>query len=184
MHNKLLPNEQSEAIDLIESRVYELLEQENWLKAGMLAKFLIEPALKRTDIERKYALLNVAQCLKWTGENAKCRQLLAGQDWTAVGTTIKLAVLVLQDKFVEAEALMGRLGKEDLELQVGFASWPIFKEFRKSQEFANGFKALYGKEFGAQSKVEVSKDDMDSQIGGFGPIVSLKSGPVAPHDQT
>lgn len=59
---------------------------------------------------------------------------------------------VLRDNYEAAANLMPAAEKDEL-LHNGYKDWPIFKEFRKSQQFLEAYQKVYGKPFVIQTTV-------------------------------
>lgn len=99
-----------------------------------------------SERNRRTLIINQAQAYKWTGKTDKCNELLGQEDWSACETRFRLAVDVLQDDFKSAAACMRKLDKNDMH-DIDYKDWPIFKEFRKSEDFLKAFQEVYSKPF-------------------------------------
>jgi hypothetical protein len=42
---------------------------------------------------------------------------------------------------------MRRIGSRDTQLEEGYREWPIFKEYRKSEQFRVAYKEVFGRDF-------------------------------------
>jgi hypothetical protein len=148
---KLLPNDlpKSEAgllnlsVALLASEIYEPVT--NILTFGLSWRTF------SSDKFRLYMLINKAQSLKWSGKNEECLQMLLAEDWSATSDAVMLPKLVLEDKFAEAAELVVRIGAGNPEFTPdSYQDWPVFKEFRKSDEFLNSFKKVFGVDFASE----------------------------------
>ena len=83
-----------------------------------------------------------------------CREIMEAEDWSACGEDFKLAVEVLTKNFGLAADIMRQIGKNGILREVHYREWPLFKEFRKSEEFLKAFKEIYRCEF---AELEVVK---------------------------
>jgi hypothetical protein len=55
---------------------------------------------------------------------------------------------VLNDDFKLAAKFVEKIGsKSEYISEEGYRLWPIFREFRKSQEFLDAFESAFGKKF-------------------------------------
>jgi hypothetical protein len=139
---KVLPKERVLAERAIYLLGYNLLVFEQFEAARRVLECAIsQPGSPREDIHRKN-IINLAQAHKWLGDEKGCREVLRG-DWSAAEAAFTLAIAVLEDDFVRAEQLMLRVGGKEEIVQQAFLDWPLFREFRKSEQFARAFERLY-----------------------------------------
>ncbi len=97
--------------------------------------------------------LNKAQAYKWKGNLSKMNQILDNLDLSGASDDFKLAELVLRDNSQEAAKLVRKIGAEsEYVSEKAYKIWPIFKEFRKSQEFLDAFEAVFGKKFDLETE--------------------------------
>lgn len=115
---------------------------------------------KAPDKSRKTALINAAQAYKWSGDDAKCRELLNSQDWSACSPVFSLALAVLRDDFQKAAQVMRSIGAkcEDIS-EMGYRTWPLFKEFRKSEAYAQAFLDVFNE---PPAEIEIATTDSRS----------------------
>jgi hypothetical protein len=100
-----------------------------------------------TEDKRLRLVVNRAQTYKWVGEEEKCKKILDAEDWTATSLNFKLANAVLRDDFEEAYKIIKQIGKNDADIDKdAYREWPLFKELRKSPEFAALFEQVFGEE--------------------------------------
>ena len=69
------------------------------------------------------------------------------EDWSACGLDFKLAVDVLRDDHSSAAKTMRAIGASGAPRETDYHDWPLFKEFRKSDEFAKSYEAVFQKPF-------------------------------------
>jgi hypothetical protein len=92
-------------------------------------------------------LVNIAQAYKWNEESQECQKILDSIDWSALDTKFRLSNLVLKDDFDNAAILMNKMGSNgDIEKQ-HYKEWPVFREFRKSQQFRDAYHKIFGEEY-------------------------------------
>lgn len=94
--------------------------------------------------------LNLAQAYKWSKQEKKCSELLKSADWTAVEDKYKLGFFCLSDDFINASKVMTTIGSNGTVKNNDYLEWPIFKEFRKSNEFQKTYKAVFNKEYSTE----------------------------------
>jgi hypothetical protein len=110
------------------------------------------------------AIINYAITLKFSGEEAKARGVLAAVDWSASSKDFRLAEAVLLDKFNDAAAIMKRIGKKGEYLKQGlYHVWPLFRDFRQTNEFMNAYQEVYGYPFVLQLKRDVEAANAGAQ---------------------
>ncbi|EAA6522349.1 hypothetical protein DOI81_18925 [Salmonella enterica subsp. enterica serovar Gaminara] len=113
----------------------------------------IGEAIKRTT------LINYCIALKENGNKKASDRLLDEYDWTACDPAFKMAEKILREDYKTAAAYMkksydmGDLQKEDID------QWPLFLQFRKTDEF----KELYDLLFGKEEAINITLVDEDSQ---------------------
>lgn len=77
-----------------------------------------------------------------------------------------LADAVLREKYGEAHDVMIRLGKEGgLVDENAYHEWPLFNQFRESDEFMKGYEAVFGYTFFSEAKrtTEDKKLEVESE---------------------
>lgn len=117
-----------------------------------LARRLLDFAtcvLKRwsTEINRLLFVVNRAQAHKWQNDEEACQKILREEDWSAVGDKLSLGVAVLRGDFASAVELMRKTANTPDMPKEAYRQWPIFKEFRRSPEFAKAYKDIFGDDF-------------------------------------
>ena len=80
-------------------------------------------------------------------------KLLNSIDWSSSSPEFLLAVQVLKGNYDEAELIMEGM-KGDRPNEDDFRVWPLFKEFRMSNNFKRAFKKIYKKDY----KPEITKN--------------------------
>ena len=96
--------------------------------------------LKRFKLYQLYALKDL-------GNN---EQLVAGlsEDWSDANNSIKLKLLVLEDKYDDAIKLFKKIrGNEEGVNKTIFSESVIYREFIQRQEFRDAYKEVYGEPF-------------------------------------
>jgi hypothetical protein len=103
--------------------------------------------LKKHSREARRLILVVyrAQAYKWTGEVEKAKEIVDSEDWSAVVPRFRLAQTVLLDEFGKAIEIMKEIGADDTAMtKLAYRKWPLFKEVRKTSEFAVAFEGIFG----------------------------------------
>lgn len=92
-------------------------------------------------------LLNLAQAYKWKGDRAGYDDAMKRLGELKCAKEIELGAMVLRDEFADASALICSLGPDSSVQPYHYERWPIFREFRKSEEFAVAFEQVFGRKF-------------------------------------
>ncbi|MBY7835814.1 hypothetical protein KW460_01880 [Vibrio fluvialis] len=107
-------------------------------------------------------IINLAQAYLRSDQKDKSKQVLNRYDWSATGYEFKLAVAVLNNEHSDAAKLLktvvvaGDLTEEEV------IEWPLFKEFRKTDEFLCVFKELFNKDYAEQE--ELIKEEFNNHM--------------------
>jgi hypothetical protein len=166
---KVAPQDRLEADRNLNSTIYELIADEKYSQAIILGRFAVETLKKHaTEEYRRMMIVNLAQAYKWSGEQKMTDSLLAKDDWSACAGSFQLALAVLCDRFDEAGRIMRRLGSAGEIKEGQYQHWPLFKEFRKTNEFMAAYEELYGHAFAMVQQAPAHKtkaDESSLQIG-------------------
>ncbi len=66
-------------------------------------------------------------------------------DWSGSGDDFKLAEAVLREQFDLAKEIMTRIGPKNPFLTEGaYNEWPLFREFRDTEQFCVGYEEVFG----------------------------------------
>lgn len=128
------------AFDLIVAERYDIARDLLEFACGTLKKYAKEK-------HRKIDLINLAQTYKWLGQPDRCDEILNGEDWSASGPDLALAVAVLHDDFAEAAKVMRQIGASGEITEHNYKEWPMFQMFRNTVDFAEAFEQVFGKPY-------------------------------------
>jgi hypothetical protein len=138
-----------EAADIALNRYgFDLLCAENWQAAKLVFKFArtIPDKLTSKEEYRRIFLINLAIAYKWGAEASRSTELLKSVDWSACGPKFLIAEAALHGNFKEAAKIMSEISIETLSAH-DYRTWPVFRDFRKSPEFAEKYKILFKEDF-------------------------------------
>jgi hypothetical protein len=107
--------------------------------------------------------MNRAQAYKFGNENDKAQKILDNEDWSLCSKDFLLCLSVLRDQYDQAASIMRELGKNGDIDRAEYATWPIFKEFRKSPEFEKAYTEIYGENFTISTTTEEVALDVNTQ---------------------
>lgn len=109
-----------------------------------------------TFSKRMYTI-NLALCYKIQWNCSKCKDIINNEDRSTASSSFKLAIFVLEEKRKEASNLMPSatdFEREDVKNEEklsfrdeDYRNFPIFFEFRKTEEFLNEYEKLFKRKF-------------------------------------
>lgn len=157
---KVVPSELAFADQNLNKITYTLLSEERYELARTILDFATETLPRHTSEDyRLRCVINRAQAYKWQGKSDKCKEILEQEDWSATGLEFKLAHAILCDDEPKAISIFKQMGARSNLDKHTYREWPIFKELRKSAEFAAAFFEVFGEPL---AKVAVSQDNTGS----------------------
>lgn len=139
---------------------YNLLVVERFELSRILLEFAAHELKKHSsDHFARIFTVNLAQCYKWLGDTQKCYEVLQKKDWTATEPAFTLAERVLHDDFDEAGKLMVITGKNKFIPEEAFRDWPLFRQFRDTEQFRKSFIKIYGQPFESELSIRDRQTD-------------------------
>lgn len=147
---KVLPNELAIANDAFNQSLYDLLREQRWKSAAEYGLFGLSTLLRQNlpEVEYKIRLINTAIGLKKSKRMDEAKRLLASADWTACLREFSLAKAVIEDQRNEAANIMLKIGRQgEIIDQLSYHIWPLFDEFRGTQQFLDAYRSVYGIDF-------------------------------------
>lgn len=145
---KLKPEQRKAADSNLTNITYDLIYNEEYDLANILLEFATK-YLKPFSSEdaRLTFVVNKAQSLRWGGNIEGCERIVKEIDWSACSDKFKLASSVLLGDFVSASRIMKKIGvNEDID-KTDYRNWPLFRDFRKSEEFLKIYEEIFGEQF-------------------------------------
>jgi len=148
---KTLPDELEIADSHLMHLLYGALEARQWERARMIGAFAFEQKRFATDANRKTVIVNYVQALKRSGDKDMAVKVLSSVDWSAAAVEFKLADNVLREKWDDAAALMRGTGPDhEVLTEHAYHVWPLFLEFRETDQFAAAYLDLFGHTYTAK----------------------------------
>jgi len=145
---KLIPEELENADDSLNEVAYSLIIAKRYELAVELLDFGCCVLKKHSsEQKRKVLQINRAQAYKWMGDEGASLKVLESEDWSACGLDFQLAIAVLKDEFDVAAEIMRSIGDNGDVNETAYQEWPLFQEFRKSEEFLAAFEQVFGEPF-------------------------------------
>lgn len=172
---KTLPDELEEADKHLMYLLYSALESGEWARAEMLGEFAFKQQRPANERNKKTIIINYAQALKRNGKAEKAIKLIKSIDWSATRYEFRLSELVIRECWDEAAGLMREIGAGDQLLsQEAYHLWPLFLEFRETDEFAFAYQDLFGHSYSdkveqdilsAEESLQSEADDDEGEAG-------------------
>lgn len=139
---------------------FNLVERGDYRIAIRILEFFAQPqmTISKESVKRTH-VLNLAQAYKWSGNEEKCKSVLATMDWSASEDRFKIAVAALNDDFESAYRCMRRLAHDESFHQVFYKEWPVFRKLRKHGDFSKIYEECYKEQFVFEEKVASKESD-------------------------
>jgi len=159
---KLFPEEREDADNDLNSLCFDLISKNKNNLAAVLFEFAISLPKHHNDTIKRMMIINLAQAYRWSGDKDKCDEVLSRFDWSALGYEFKLAVSVLKEENQKASELLKTVVSTGDISEREIVNWPLFKEYRKTDEFLSAFKELFGKDYAQQE--ELVREEFDTHM--------------------
>jgi len=158
---KLAPSDLEQADKHLSNACYDLLKEEKYTLAKILLDFATITLKKHADSNsRRVFVVNRAQAYKWSGDEQGAHNIIKGEDWSDTSDEFKLAEAVLLNDFGKAATIMKKIGSDGYPSKSSYRDWPLFKEFRQSEEFLTTFEEIFGEPY-SQFEKEASEYSLE-----------------------
>ncbi|MDL1989052.1 MAG: hypothetical protein LWX08_15710 [Deltaproteobacteria bacterium] len=164
---KLLPQELEEADKQLISIQYDFLRQSDWRCAIMAGDYAVSLPNYASTVNSIILMINHIIALKNCKLDDQVNKLLDSQDWSALCNDFRIAEKVLREDYDAALDIMEKIGmKGDFIDEHAYHVWPLFREFRQTEQFLKGYKKVYGYDFATKLKeaAEESSTEAEAQI--------------------
>ncbi|MGG4498426.1 hypothetical protein [Brevibacillus reuszeri] len=144
---KLQPNNIKDADENLIDITFDLIVNNEYDLAIRLLEFANDIIKKYSSQDAKLRnIINLGQAYKWKGMNNKLEKLLKEIDWSALAPHYRIAHSVLKEEYTEASKLMKKIDADDIDMNA-YKEWPLFKEFRRTEEFKQSYYDIFGEEY-------------------------------------
>lgn len=168
---KLFPNDINNADISLINITFSLLHDEEYILAQELLNFGVNVIRNHSnDALRRNLVINYAQSYYHTNNKKKCIEILNKEDWSSCADNFKLCNEVLRENYNKASDIMLNIGNKGSITEADYLDWPIFKNFKKSEEFTESFKSIFNKEPFIETE-ELDKDKIDKIHNDFSNII-------------
>lgn len=142
---KMLPDERRLADSELNSLIYDYLHLGQFHKAAALCRFAQKMPKISVDLMDRMFTLNHAIAVRQINGVSAARKILEKKDWSAVIYDFQLARAVLIEDYESAKVYMLKIGKVgELICEVAYHDWPLFKDFRETPQFLEGYEEVFG----------------------------------------
>lgn len=145
---KLNPNELAEADAQLNNVCYQLLRKGHYKLALNLLTFATETLKKHSDKEIEYIFtINKSLAYYLSDKKDEANKILEKEDWSATNDKFKLSKAVLNENYIEAIKIMKTIGSNNDHInRDAYREWPLFRDFRKRDDFKTSYKEIFGEE--------------------------------------
>ena len=140
---KVLPSDREAADDSLNEIVLDLLVEERFSIACRMLDFATALPHHSSEKSRLIFVINRAQAYKWSGDVETTKQILSEEDWSATSHEFSLAEAVLLDDFATADDVVKSIGANGGLTKQYYREWPLFREYRKSENFQRIFEDMF-----------------------------------------
>ncbi|MBV4469312.1 hypothetical protein [Pseudomonas siliginis] len=142
---KMLPDERRQADSELNSLIYDYLHLGQYHKAAALCRFAQKMPKISEDLMDRMFTLNHAIAVRQMNGAAAAKKILEKKDWSAVIYDFRLARAVLVEDYISAKEYMLKIGKAgEIVVEEAYHDWPLFKDFRETPEFLEGYEEVFG----------------------------------------
>jgi hypothetical protein len=176
---KLFPEDREAADNSLVNITYELIENHRFDLAIRLLDFACcELKTFSNEGTQLILIVNRAQAYRWRGDNKRCTEIMASVDWSAKSDQFRLANAVLAEDWTLASEIMLRIGKNGTVASDDYRYWPLFREWRKRQEFLSGYENIFGKPFPRKTEMQKARLDEDISDEAGNPSIAKRGAAV------
>lgn len=157
IHRRLFPDKLDEAEYSITRIGFDLMMEERWDLALKVFDFAtsIPTNLFSSESDKLRHIINLSLCQKKVDGEKECEKVLNDIDWSSKRSKFRLAANVLRENYDQASTIMEDVSENDVS-KYAYKNWPLFDEFRKSEEF----RSCYEGKFGVNFQEDYEKEDV------------------------
>lgn len=138
---------------------FDCLNEGQYALAQELLKFATTDVKKYSSVDYEWVFrVNHALSYYLADKKEKSNQIVRERCWSALDVKYRLAEAVLLENFEEAKKLMHMIGKNQV-FQINYQEWPLFRKFRKTNEFMNTYEEIYGEPFVYEEMKELESSE-------------------------
>ncbi|WP_019277004.1 hypothetical protein [Vibrio coralliilyticus] len=157
--NKITPKDRETIDDQLNILCFDFLVEEKWNHSVRLGEFIHQNLKPASAVSQKMNSVNLAIGYKQLEQKKPFKKIMDSVDWSILSLDFKLAQSVLNDDYESAASIMRRIGqKGDYVDRQAYHNWPLFKDFRKSSEFAGAYIEIFGEHYICEQINNASND--------------------------
>ncbi len=174
---KLFSDEREQADSNLLETTFELLVSHKYELAKKISNFAcLELKTYSSEKLKLMLIVNRSLAYKWSDDDKGARHSMKGVDWSAKSDEFKLANALILDDWDSAFLFMRHLGDKTVSKD-DYRKWPLFKEWRKRDEFKAAYLELFGENF--DKPVKINTDDDHLMLDNKSDPIT-ESGPITP----
>ena len=169
---KVQPEKIEAADEALIGVTFDLLVLREYALAQTLLVFATEILPRHASAENMLICkVNLAIAYKWQGKGEDCSRILDSVDWSPLSDKFRLAAAVLRDDFNSAGRIMRAIGASSRPTKTEYRDWPLFREFRKSEQFIQAFQEVFGEPFRVRHAAATRSISENQASGSTGDLV-------------
>ena len=144
---KVCPSEAVDATVLFSDELYELIKDGRTAAAARLLDFVLnkqKPVVE--DAITKMMTINLAISLLKEKDKEGCVAVLDKTDWSSASLEFKICAAAIRENTEEVVTMMPAAVNAELVSLENFKEWPAFDWIRKSSDFQDSLKSIFGNE--------------------------------------
>lgn len=147
--------------DYISDVAFEYLENEQWIIAKHLYKFILSEKSISSRLKLQ-SQMNYWQSMKWSGEYDKIKDEIIKQDFSDKQELFQLCLFAIKDEYEQFFKLLPSLIPNTLDID-SIKTWPIFREIRTRPEYDDFIERSEESTPTKKSKAKISRSK--KQVG-------------------
>lgn len=164
---KIQPEKIEAADEALVGVTFDLLVLREYALAETLLVFATETLPRHASAELVLIFkVNLAIAYKWQEKGESCKRILDSVDWSPLSDKFQLAEAVLRDDFDNAGRIMRAIGASSRPSKAEYRDWPLFREFRRSEQFTRAFHEVFGEPFRVQHAAVSRSENKESGSAG------------------
>lgn len=162
---KHAPESEREAFSSLNEVAFKLIHSKRYALAGRILEYAL--SLKGADISentRRMMVVNWASAARSSVSEAKCREIIGGEDWSACSWQFKIAIAALTGDVEGFIKLIPEAKNSDFPIG-NFRRWPVFRFIRDEEKINTSIEGAYGERITkiTETKHEVINFDGDDE---------------------
>lgn len=127
---------------------YDLIVQKRYRTASRILEYALSNFSDTTpEKDRLIMKVNLANSFRLLKKDDEVKKVIASEEWGSKADEYRLAAAVLKGDFAAGALLMKKIGQHACPSKHQYRDWPLFSEFRQTEEFLSAYKTVFSEEF-------------------------------------